>query len=192
MNKDDIKKELSEFLSAVENETAEINVLLVDQNNQRKKRYNGLMLKTTVEDIKQVVIDSFAYLSEEFDKRTLDIYDLEISVDDSAQMVKREDVIHGEEILSEIKVEYTEDTVVSKNTDLTKIKFIVIQVYIHDKSVYFFKRYIQPSSAYKTSQKYTLSGGVLKPFTEDIDALTSNRMIAAAIQEYQAGGKKGD
>lgn len=181
MNKDDIKKELSEFLTAVENETAEINVLLVDQNNQRKKRYNGLMLKTTVEDIKQVVIDSFAYLSEEFDKRTLDIYDLEISVDDSAQMVKREDVIHGEEILSEIKVEYTEDTVVSKNTDLTKIKFIVIQVYIHDKSVYFFKRYIQPSSAYKTSQKYTLSGGVLKPFTEDI--ITINCSVDAVLIE---------
>lgn len=181
MNKDDIKKELSEFLTAVENETAEINVLLVDQNNQRKKRYNGLMLKTTIEDIKQVVIDSFAYLSEEFDKRTLDIYDLEISVDDSAQMVKREDVIHGEEILSEIKVEYTEDTVVSKNTDLTKIKFIVIQVYIQDKSVYFFKRYIQPSSAYKTSQKYTLSGGVLKPFTEDI--ITINCSVDAVLIE---------
>lgn len=36
MKKHDIKKELSVFKSAVENGTAEINVMLVDQNNQRK------------------------------------------------------------------------------------------------------------------------------------------------------------
>ena len=36
MNKDEIKKEISAFNTAIENGTAEINVMLVDQNNQRK------------------------------------------------------------------------------------------------------------------------------------------------------------
>ena len=79
MKKDDIKKELSAFKSAVENGTAEINVMLVDQNNQRKKRYKGLMLKTKLDDLKSVLIDSFTYVMEELDKRALDIYDLKIS-----------------------------------------------------------------------------------------------------------------
>lgn len=181
MNKDVIKKTLNDFSIAVENETAEINIMFVDQNNQRKKRYNGLMLKTTVKDIKQVVLDSIAFLSHEFDKRTLDIYDLEISIDDSTQMVKREDVIYGEEIIKEIKVEYTEDTVVSKNTDLSKIDFIVIQIYFQNKSIYFFKKYIKQSSAYKKSHKYTLSGSVLKPFTEEI--ITINCSVDALLLE---------
>ena len=177
--KDDIKKELSVFNSAVENGTAEINVMLVDQNNQRKKRYKGLMLKTKLDDLKSVITGSFTYIMDELDKRTLDIYDLEISVDESTQMVSKNDVIHGEEILQEITVDLTEDNVVSENTDLTKIKFMVIQIYIKKKSLYLFKKYVQPSTAYKTSEKYIFSGGILKPFTDEI--ITINSYVDAML-----------
>ena len=173
MKKNDIKKALAGFCSSVENGTAEINIMLVDQNNQRKKRYKGLMLKTKLDDIKPVLVDSFAFLSKELDKRTLDNYDLEISIDDSTQMLKRTDVIHGEEILNQITVHYTNDNVVSENTDLSKIKFIVIQIFADEKSMYIFKKYVQPTTAYKTSQKYILSGGLLKPFTDEIITITS-------------------
>ena len=179
MKKDDIKKELSVFKSAVENGTAEINVMLVDQNNQRKKRYKGLMLKTKLDDLKSVITDSFEYATEELDKRTLDTYDLEISVDESTQMVPKNDVIHGEEILNEITVDFTEGNVVSENTDLSKVKFIVIQIYIKEKSLYLFKKYVQPSTAYKTCEKYVFSGGVLKPFTDEI--ITINFWVDAML-----------
>ncbi len=179
MKKDDIKKELSAFKSAVENGTAEINVMLVDQNNQRKKRYKGLMLKTKLDDLKSVLTGSFEYVLDELDKRTLDIYDLEISVDESTQMVSKDDVIHGEEILQEITVDLTEDNVVSENTDLAKIKFMVIQIYVKKKSLYLFKKYVQPSTAYKTSEKYIFSGGTLKPFTDEI--ITINSYVDAML-----------
>ena len=179
MNKDEIKKEISAFNTAIENGTAEINVMLVDQNNQRKQKYKGLMLKTKLEDLKSVLVDSFTFLTDELDKRTLDIYDLEISVDDSTQMVNKDDVIHGKEILEEITVDYTDDKVVSENTDLSKIKFIVIQIYVSSKSLYLFKKYIQPSTAYKTCQKYTFSGGLLKPFTDEI--ITINSFVDAIL-----------
>ena len=179
MKKDEIKKVLNGFREAVAKDKAEINVMLVDQNNQRKKRYKGLMLKTKLEDIESVVEDSFDFLIGELDRRALDIYDLEISVDESTQMVKKEDVIHGEEILSEITVQYTEENVVSENTDLSKIKFIVIQIFSQDKSMYLFKRYVQPSSAYKTSQKYVFSGGLLKPFTDEV--ITINSVVDAML-----------
>lgn len=179
MNKDDIKSKLNSFREAIENNTAEINIMLVDQNNQRKQRYRGLMLKTQLDDIKEVLIDSFSYISEELDKRSLDIYDLEISVDDSTQMVKKEDVIHGDKILSQIAVQYTDDNVVSENTDLSKIKFMVFQIYAQDKSIFILKKYIQPSAAYKTSQKYIFSGGVLRPFTDEV--ITINSFVDAFL-----------
>lgn len=173
MKKDELKQELAVFKAAIENNTAEINVMLVDQNNQRKKRYKGLMLKTKLSDLQAVIDDSFSYLTGELDKRTLDIYDLEISVDDSTQMVNKTDVIHGTEILSEVTTEYNDDNVVSESTDLSKIKFMVIQIYANEKSLYLFKKYVQPSSAYKTCQKYILSGGLLKPFTDEIITIHS-------------------
>lgn len=173
MKKDEIKQELAVFKAAIENNTAEINVMLVDQNNQRKKRYKGLMLKTNLSDLQAVIDESFSYLTGELDERTLDIYDLEISLDDSTQMVNKADVIHGTEILGEITTEYNDDNVVSESTDLSKIKFMVIQIYANEKSLYLFKKYVQPSSAYKTCQKYILSGGLLKPFTDEIITIHS-------------------
>lgn len=168
MKKEDLKKELLVFKAAVEDGTAEINIMLVDQNNQRKKRYKGLMLKTKLGDLKPALIDSLSFLLDELDNRTLDKYDLEISVDDSTQMVNKKDVIHGNEILDEITVDYKVSKVVSKTTDLSKMKFMVIQIYTNEKFLYLFKKYVHPSTAYKTSQKYIFSGDVLKPFTEEI------------------------
>lgn len=181
MKKEDIKKGFLEFLSGIQKEDAEINIMLVDQNNQRKKRYKGLMLKTKLEDIKAVLVDSFCYLTEELDKRTLDIYDLEISIDESTQMVKKKDVIHGDEILGELSVEYSKDNVITESTDLSKIKFMVIQIFLNGKSMYLFKKYLQPTAAYKTSQKYVLSGGLLKPFTDDV--ITINSLVDAVLYE---------
>ena len=98
--------------------------MLVDQKNQRKKPYKGFMLKTKLEDVYETISTSFLFLNEEIDKRTLDVYDLVISIDDSVQMVKKEDVINGAEILDELTTNYTEENVVNKSTDLSKIKFI--------------------------------------------------------------------
>ena len=181
VKKEDIKKDLLEFLDGVQKDNAEINVMLVDQNNQRKKIYKGLMLRTKLDDIKTAVTNSLSYLIDEIDRRTLDKYDLEISVDESTQMVEKQNVIHGDEILAEFSVEYTADNVVTENTDLTKMKFMVIQVYLNGKSIFLFKKYLQPSSAYKTSQKYILSGGLLKPFTNDV--ITINAFVDAVLYE---------
>ena len=171
--KDDIKKELNEFLNAVETGVAEINVMLVNQDNYRKKRYKGSILKTTLDDIKKVIVESFGFLSDEIGKRTIDIYDLEISIDDSVQVVDSEDVIHGKEIIDELTVNYNDENVVTKETDLSKFNFLVIQIFANDKKLYMFKKYIHPSTAYRKSQKFTLSGGLLKPFTKDIITINS-------------------
>ncbi len=175
MKKETVKNKLAKFSDLLENKKAEINIMLVDQKNQRKKPYKGFMLKTKLEDVYETISTSFLFLNEEIDKRTLDVYDLVISIDDSVQMVKKEDVINGAEILDELTTNYTEENVVNKSTDLSKIKFIVIQVYDseEDSSIYFFKKYAQPSTAYKTSQKYILSGGLLKQFTDEIITINS-------------------
>lgn len=173
MTKDTLKSELFKFSDAVKKRTAEVNVMLVDQNNHRRQEYHGLMLKTKVEDIQAVVEKSFEYIEQELNGRTLDSYDLEISVDKSTQMVKKKDVIHGDEILDQLSIEYSKSNTVTESTDLSRIKFMVLQVYEGGKSLYLFKKYIQPTAAYKTTEKYILSGGVLKPFIDKVITISS-------------------
>lgn len=183
MNRDEIKNALKNFLEAVENKNAEINVMLVDQNNRRKKPYKGLMLKTAIEDIMGVLKQSLNYLLNEIDRRTIDNYDLEISMDESIQIVEKTNVIHGDEIIDELSVEYSNSNIVTDSTDLSRIKFMVIQIFTDDKSLYLFKKYIQPTTAYRTTQKYILSGGLLKPFAEEIITISSV-VEAFLLDEY--------
>lgn len=173
MKKDDVKSKLNLFVKAINEGKAEINVMFVDQNNQRKHKYKGVMLKTKLSDIKSVIEKSYDYIIDEISSRTLDIYDLEISVDESTQMVKKDDVVYGQEIIDQMTVEYTDANSISENTDLTRMKFIVIQVYYDDKSMYIYKKYVHPNAAYKTTEKYIFSGGVLKPFTDEIITISS-------------------
>lgn len=174
MKKHTVKKSLEQFRDAVNKGTAEINIMLVNQSSSRKKIYKGFMLKTTAKDIQNVIIDSFKYIFEELDDRSLDPYDLEISFDESIQTVNKNEVIHGKEILDEITVNFDDSTVVVSNeTDLAKIKFVVIQIHVNGKNLYLFTKYIQPSSSYKTTKKYIFVGDVLKPFNEEIITLNS-------------------
>lgn len=83
MKKETVKNKLAKFSDLLENKKAEINIMLVDQKNQRKKPYKGFMLKTKLEDVYETISTSFLFLNEEIDKRTLDVYDLVISIDDS-------------------------------------------------------------------------------------------------------------
>lgn len=173
MIRDEIKKKILVFSDAVADGTAEINIMLVNQNNQRKRSYIGFMLRTEPEDIQAVIESSLTSILEEIKNRTLDKYDLEISVDESIQTVPKEDVIHGDEILAEFSVNYADSGTIDEKTDLSKIKFMVIQIYNGSDSLYLFKRYIQPSKAYLTSQKYILSGGLMKPFREEVITIHS-------------------
>lgn len=175
MNKKEIKELITKFKAAVESETAEINIMLVDQNNQRKKRYKGLMLKTQSADVQDVVIQSLEFVESELDRRSLDKYDLEISLDESTQVVEECDVVFGKEILEDLTVDYTENNVVSETSDLNKMKFIVYQIYELESqtSMYLYAKYIQPNTAFRTSQKYIFSGGVLRPFVDEVITLSS-------------------
>lgn len=175
MNKKDVKDLIHKYITKIECGKAEINIMFVDQNNQRKRRYKGLMLRTQNDDVKESIMLSCKYIEEELDRRSLDKYDLEISLDESTQMVKETDVIFGKDIINEFSVEYTDSNVINDSTDLGKIKFVAYQIYDADseESMYIFTKYVQPSTAYKTSLKYIFTGGVLKPFTDEVITLTS-------------------
>ena len=180
MNRDEIKATIDIYRQAlIDNKRVEINVMMVDQNNQRKTRYKGYMLKVSSDDIKPVVVKALEFMEHELTEKTLGVYDLEISVDDVIQTEEKQKVVYGEEILSEISVNYNDTNTVQETTDLSKIKFVVIQLYYQDKSVFLFQKYIQPSGAFRTTEKFVLSGGQLKPFDGKI--ITLNYSVDAFL-----------
>lgn len=102
MNRDELKNVISIYRQALsDDQKIEVNAMLVDQNNQRKKRYKGLILKLSISDIRSVV-KALDHLENELTQKTLGVYDLEISIDDVIQTEGKKNVFHGEEILQQL------------------------------------------------------------------------------------------
>ena len=180
MNREEIKATIETYRHALNNnERIEINAMMVDQNNQRKARYKGYMLKLSFINIKPIVVKALEFIEDELTKKPLGVYDLEISIDDVIQMEERQKVVHGEEILSELSVDYNNNNTIQETTDFSKIKFVVIQVFFHDKSIFLFQKYIQPSTAFQTTEKFIFSGSQLRPFDKKI--LTLNCSVDAFL-----------
>lgn len=180
MNRDEIKAIIADYRQAlINNEKFELNAMLVDQNNQRKTRYKGLMLKIAFDDIKPVVINALNFLEKELSEKALGVYDLEISVDSVIQTEQKQNVVYGEEILENLSVNYNDCNTVQEDTDLSKIKFVVIQLYYQGKSLYLYQKYLHPSAAFQTSIKFAFSGGYLKPYNGKF--LTLNYAVDAFL-----------
>lgn len=180
MNREELITVISNYRQALlDDKKIEVNTMLVDQNNQRKNRYKGLILKLGISDIRSVVVKSLEYLAHELTQKTLGVYDLEISIDDVIQTEKKERVVHGEEILEQLSVKYTSINTVQEDTDLSKIKFVVIQLYYQERALFLFQKYTQPSTALKTSEKYMFFGGQLKPYDGKI--ITLNYTVDAFL-----------
>ena len=176
LSKEELKEMIFDFKLLIEKDLVEVNSILMIQNKKKAQQYKGLRTGIDLKGIRPLVEETLKYISEELDDRTLDMYDLEIAVDQSVQMVDRREVIHSDEILGEITIEDREDNRITENTDLRDIKFTVVQIYSikNDKSLYLFMKYIHPSKKYKKSVRYLLSGsGELKPFNNEIIVLSS-------------------
>ena len=182
MNRDELKNVISIYRQALsDDQKIEVNAMLVDQNNQRKKRYKGFILKLSISDIRSVVVKALDHLENELTQKTLGVYDLEISIDDVIQTEEKKNVFHGEEILEQLTVNYNDGNTVREDTDLSKIKFVVIQLYCQERSLYLFQKYVQPSTAYKTSERFMFFGGQLKPYDGKI--ITLNYSVDAFLFE---------
>lgn len=162
-------------------EELEINVMFVDKRLRRKKKYIGYSALINKTDIVETILSSFQYLEFEIGKRSFEKYDLELSLDETVQIVEKDQVINTSNVIDELIDSIDEGRILEENFDMTKINFIVIQIYSYskDKSMYFFQKYVHPTSKYKRSYKYTLHGRKAIPIKKDI--ITLNPIVDAVL-----------
>ncbi|MDU7967670.1 MAG: DUF4868 domain-containing protein [Paeniclostridium sordellii] len=162
-------------------EELEINVMFVDKRSKRKKKYIGYATIINKTDILETISSSFQYLEDEIGKRSFEKYDLELSLDETVQIVEKDQVINTSNVIDELIYSIDEGRILEENFDMTKINFIVIQIYSYskDKSMYFFQKYVHPTSKYKRAYKYTLHGREARPIKKDI--ITLNPMVDAVL-----------
>lgn len=182
LNQSELLGVITKFES--ESSNLEIDVMFTDSNFSRRQIYKGYKLLTDENDILPTVTGSIKYVKEEVSNRSFEKYDLELSMDDTVQIVEKDSVINGGELLSKMnQVISNTDDVLDDKVKLHNLNFIVIKLYdsVNNKNMYLFQKYVHPTSKYRSAFKYTLHGKTAKLFNEEV--LTINSSVDAILYD---------
>lgn len=162
----------------------EINVFFANSNFIRKEIYKLYKLSSKRENLIGTIENSIGYIDKIRQERSFENYDLEISIDETVQIVKKESVLNGIKLIDKISGDsFENDNILDETVDLSKINTIVIQLYSPklNKSMYLFEKYIHPTSKFRNASKFTLIGRDIKPFNKEI--ITLHSVIDAVLYE---------
>ena len=161
------QKEISKLKQLIkELKEADTNEELLFGRADNYKLYKTIFEGDEIQELKVILLNTIEYY---LDNRNIEKYDLEISCDDSIDVVDTEAVEEYEKLLENINNERSINKI-SEETSFDKINFIYFKIEKpnSDIKITIFKKFIKPQNALRKSMKVKLLGEKMKRVKEDI------------------------
>ncbi|MGX7108681.1 Kiwa anti-phage protein KwaB-like domain-containing protein [Facklamia miroungae] len=173
--KSQLKNVIREFKNEISKDDNELafSILAVNQSSQRKSKYKGYMIQTTLSDIEPTISETLNFIEKNVDTKSLDEYDLHISFDDSIQYLEEDNIFYGPKILGLISNKVEEENKFSIKEDYSNISFLVFKLSNGMNNLYIFTKYVKIGRNFKNSYKFTFNGEKLVPFKKTLFAIPS-------------------
>jgi len=155
----------------------QIDIMFVIKPIAKGKNYKTYMFQCSNSSIEVAILNTLENIDSILNKRKLDNYDLEVSIDETIQTIEKEKVLNSENILSQITIEYNDENTLNEKINFDKLDFLVIQISSKKSdmpSITIFKKHLRLSSKYKNSLKGTFYGKEYKPFNKNILIIGDN------------------
>jgi hypothetical protein len=130
-------------------------------------------------DVTDMMLGTFGNIKEIISERQFDKYDLELSADETVQIIDKGKVINYQLISDNITVDYTDENTISDKTDYDKFDFIVIRISDTSKDnlkpqLTIFKRHFKSPAKFKGSKSYLFNGRKAKEFSQKLLIIGTN------------------
>lgn len=181
-------KELGEIVNNFINSFKDVQLdIMFVQKVSGKSRYKTYMLECTKGDMKEMIVGTLNKIVNELGKRDLVEYDLELYRDNTIQYVPRSNVIHSNEVFSQITTTLNESNTLNSNVKFDKLDFLVLQLYLpsaeHNK-ITLLKRHIKtPSNLKKKAVSMSFVGKTYKIISDSVLSIGDN-VESFMVEEY--------
>lgn len=181
LQNDDIQSKVLFFLE--NKDKLQIDTMFVKKTTSKKQKYITYMFECRNDDIINVVEATLTTILKILDKRVICDYDLEISLDESIQIVDCANVVHGEEILGQMTIDHNEKNTLSGDVNFSRLDFLIIKLFIpNGEEMYLCKKHIKNATGYRKNacnfafngKEYKLLGENILAIGEGIDAFLVN------------------
>lgn len=163
----------------INNEFIQIDVMFGKKPLNKNGKYKCWMLICKDIDLSEMIIATLDNLITISSERTIDKYDLELSTDETIQVVETEKVVNFPQIVDNLTIEYTDENIVNESTDYDKFDFVVMKLSDNNESepkssIIILKKHYKSPAKFKGTQSYIFNGKQANPFNKKLLIIGSN------------------
>lgn len=179
MSMSELQKLIVYYKDNLSEEFMQIDIMFVRKTTSTKRLYKTWMLVCRNRDVEEMLKETLANMERIVKEREIDSYDLEVSADDTIQMIKEEKVINYPQLMSAVTVEYTDENTLTEKTDYDKLDFVVLK--ISDNSVgkpkppiTILKKHLKSPAKFRGSKRFVFNGKEAVAFDKPLLVIGSN------------------
>ena len=144
-----------------------------------KRLYKTWMLLCRNQDIEEMLEETLANMEKITEERTIDNYELELSADDTVQVIEEEKAINYPQLVESITVQYTDDNTINENTDYDKLDFVVVKISDISEgkpkpAITVLKKHLKSPAKFKGTKRFIFNGGEAVAFNKSFLVVGSN------------------
>lgn len=160
-------------------EYIQVDIMFAKKTSSTKHLYKTWMLICRNKDIEEMLEETLVNMVKVTQERTIDKYDLELSTDNTVQVIHEKRVINYPQLTETITIEYTDDNIINENTDYDKLDFAVVKISDNsDKetkpTITILKKHIKSPAKFKGTKRFIFNGQEAVAFDKSLLIIGSN------------------
>lgn len=116
------------YKNGLQKNIIQIDLMFATKTDSKKNLYKTWMFKCCDQDIVDMADATLTNIYASTKKRSIDKYDLEVSTDETIQVIEEEKVVHYRELRDAVTLDYLDDNVIKADMDFNKLDFLVMQL----------------------------------------------------------------
>ena len=116
------------YKNGLQKNIIQIDLMFATKTDSKKNLYKTWMFKCCDQDIVDMADATLTNIYASTKKRSIDKYDLEVSTDETIQVIEEEKVVHYRELRDAVTLDYSDDNVIKADMDFNKLDFLVMQL----------------------------------------------------------------
>lgn len=178
MNMSELQDLIAYYKENLTEEHIQVDIMFVKKTTGTKHLYKTWMLECHNQDIEEMLEVTLENMEKITQERTIDMYDFELSTDDTVQVIEEEKVSNYKQLTEAITIEYTDcNNIIDEKTEFDKLDFVVVKISDNSKkkpAVTLLKKYLKSPAKFKGTKRFIFNGSEAVAFDKPLLVIGSN------------------
>ena len=187
MNMTELQELVIYYRNNLSQQHIQVDIMFAKKKAGTRQLYKTWMLLCRNRDVEEMLEETLFNMERLIQERTIDEYDLELSTDETIQVIEEEKVVNYPQLTEAITINYTDDNIINENTDYDKLDFAVVKLSDNSEdeakpAITILKRHLKSPAKFKGTKRFIFNGREAVAFNRSL------LVIGANIEAFNVAG----